>query len=284
MNDNARTHADWIGRTVYGANGDKIGDVSAVYADDVTGRPDWMTVSTGWFGSAEQFVPIAGTSAHGDDLTIAFDEDTVKGAPSVEDDAHLSADEERRLYAHYGMDYDADPTLETDVERADEGYGYSTGRDIDRDIDRDTANVAGSGDASVVRSEEELDVDKVERDAGKARLRKYVVTDDVTMTVPVRKEVARITRETLDGGEGGAIADDDVVEEITLTEEEVVVDKDVVAKERVGLETETVTEDRTVSETVRKERIETDGETDGETDIDGDIDGDIDTNENKPRI
>ncbi len=107
----------------HGANGGKIGDVTAVYADDVTGRPDGMTVSTGWFGSAEQFVSIAGTSMNGDDLTIAFSEDTVRDAPSVEDDAHLSADEERRLYAHYGMDYDADPTLETDVERADEGYG-----------------------------------------------------------------------------------------------------------------------------------------------------------------
>ncbi len=44
-----------------------------------------------------------------------------------------------------------------------------------------------------------------------------------------------------------------------MKDEEVVVDKNVVAKERVGLETETVTEDRTVSETVRNERIEVDG-------------------------
>lgn len=249
MSNNAPTHADWIGRTVYGSDGDKIGDVTNVYADDVTGRPDWMTVSTGWFGSAEQFVPISGTSMTGDDLSIAFNEDTVKNAPSIDGDQHLDADEERRLYSHYGMDFDRDST--DDVERADEGYAYSDNR-----ARRDDT----SGDTSVVRSEEELSVDKVEREAGTVRLKKYVVTEDVSMTVPVRKEVARVTREKVSDGNGGTINDDEVVEEITLTEEEVVVDKNVVAKERVGIETETVTEDRQVSETVRKERVDTDGD------------------------
>ena len=256
MTDTAPTHADWVGRTIHGSDGAKLGDVTAVYADDVTGRPDWMTVSTGWFGGAEQFVPIAGTTMDGDDLRTSFDEETVKGAPSVEDDDHLAADEERRLFEHYGMDPDAGPSADDDVARADEGYGYSAaGR---------PATDGGGDDASVTRSEEELRVEKTQRATGTARLRKYVVTEDVTMTVPVRKEVARITRETIgddEGGtNGGTIADGETVEEITLSEEEITVEKDVVAKERVGLETETVTEDRQVSETVRKEQVETEGE------------------------
>jgi len=251
---NTPTHADWIGRTVFGANGNKIGDITNVYADDVTGQPDWLTVSTGWFGSAEQFVPIAGTKVDGGDLRIAYSEDKVKDAPSVDGDQHLSIEDERRLFEHYDMDFDASATADVDVERADEGYGYSNNRVAE-------SGAAGNDDASVVRSEEELSVDKVQRDAGTVRLKKYVVTEDVSMTVPVRKEVARITRETVtDDGQGGTIADGETVEEVTLSEEELVVDKKVVAKERIGIETETVTEDRQVSETVRKEQVETDGD------------------------
>lgn len=261
MNENTPTHADWIDRTVYDSNGDKLGDVTNIYADDETGRPDWMTISTGWFGSSEQFVPIAGTSAHGEDLRVAFTEAKVKEAPAIDDEEHLSADEERRLFAHYGMNMDDKADVDTDLERADEGYGYSDPRADERKA-RPDANTGGKGDASVVRSEEELDVDKTTHEAGKVRLRKYVVTEDVNVTVPVRKQVARVTREKVDGTSGtGKISDDETVEEITLQEEEINVDKKVVAKEKVGLETETVTEDKTVSDTVRKERVETDGET-----------------------
>ena len=45
-----------------------------------------------------------------------------------------------------------------------------------------------------------------------------------------------------------------------LHEDEVVVDKQTVAKERVRMGTETVSEDREISEEVRKEQIETDGD------------------------
>ena len=44
-----------------------------------------------------------------------------------------------------------------------------------------------------------------------------------------------------------------------LHEEEPVVEKRVVPKERVRLDTETITEEREVSEEVRKEQIETEG-------------------------
>jgi len=254
MND-TRTHADWIDRTVYDRADNKLGDVSDVYYDDVTGRPEWMTVSTGWFGTAKQFVPIAGTSTHGDDLKIDYAEDLVKDAPSIDTDAHLDADQERKLYAHYGIDYNADPeTLDASLRerpRADEGFGYSDTRESDA--------------ASVVRAEEQVAVDKVQAEAGRVRLRKYVVTEDVNFTVPVRTEVAKVVREPIEGTQQGAIIDGAASEEeIVLKTEEVVVDKQVVAKERVGVETETVTTQEPVSETVRKERVEVDGEIDPE--------------------
>ena len=261
MTDTNQTHADWIGRTVYDSNDDKIGDVDQVYVDDVTGRPEWMTVKTGWFGSSTQFVPIAGTSMNGDDLRIGYTEDRVKDAPSIDGDGHLDADDERRLYDHYGLDFDSQHD-DVETPRADEGFRYADTREVAETPPPPQPVPATDGDTSVVRSEEEVSVDKVERDAGSVRLRKYVVTEDVNLTVPVRKEVARVVRTSVDGTEVGEIADGDTEEEIVLREEEIVVDKNVVAKERVGIETETVTEERTVNETVRKEQVEIDGDVD----------------------
>jgi len=47
--------------------------------------------------------------------------------------------------------------------------------------------------------------------------------------------------------------------EVTLHEERPVIEKETVPVERVRLDTETVTDQVTVDEEVRKERIETDG-------------------------
>lgn len=286
MADETRTHANWIGRTVYDRGGDKIGDITDIYYDDRTGRPEWMTVSTGWFGTKEQFIPISGTAAHGDDIRVEFDKDLIKDAPAVDaDDAHLSPAEERRLYSHYGFDADTNDvdTMYAGRNRADEGYTYYDRRDTER-ADTGRATTAGraatdrtatdraatgrttSDTASTTRSEEELSVDKTRHQAGTARLKKYVVTEDVNMTVPVKKQVARLTREPVRGDAAGRTADfTDDSEEVTLMEEEVSVDKKPVAKERVGIEVDEVTEQRQVNEKVRKEKVDVEGDV-GRTD------------------
>ena len=48
--------------------------------------------------------------------------------------------------------------------------------------------------------------------------------------------------------------------EVTLEKDEAVVDKRTVAKERVTLDTETVSETQTVADEVRKEHVEIDGD------------------------
>jgi uncharacterized protein (TIGR02271 family) len=108
-------------------------------------------------------------------------------------------------------------------------------------------------------------VGKAQRERGRARLRKYVVTEQVQKTVPVQREEVRVEREPItDANAGQARSGPDISEEeheVTLHEEEVVTEKRAVPKERVRLDKETVTEDRTVAEEVRKEQIEADGDT-----------------------
>ena len=114
----------------------------------------------------------------------------------------------------------------------------------------------------MTRSEEELRVGTTEREAGRARLKKYVVEEEVTKTVPVRREEVRVEREPItDANRDAAVDGPEISEEeheVVLHEEEVVAEKRAVPKERVRLETDVVTDEETVSDTVRKERVDTD--------------------------
>src|SRR4051794_8603170 len=57
MNESEAQMTEWIGRTAYDQSGKKIGRIEAVYADDSTGRAEWLAVKTGMFGGHASFVP-----------------------------------------------------------------------------------------------------------------------------------------------------------------------------------------------------------------------------------
>jgi uncharacterized protein (TIGR02271 family) len=258
----------WQGRTLVGSDGEKIGKISEIYEDPQTGKPEWATVSSGLFGTKSNFVPLAGASPAGEDVRAQVTKDQVKDAPGVEADGELSEQEEQRLFEHYGVPYTAEGS--TTAQGAPQAGGQTTGyeatgpTEAGGTVGHDTSGP--TTDDAMTRSEEELRVGTRQREAGRARLRKYVVTENVTKTVPVSREEVRIEREPItDANRGDALDGPDISEEeheVVLHEDEVVVDKQAVPKERVRLGTETVTEDQQVSEQVRKEQIETDGDTD----------------------
>jgi uncharacterized protein (TIGR02271 family) len=118
-------------------------------------------------------------------------------------------------------------------------------------------------DDAMTRSEEHLNVGTQRVEAGRARLRQYVVTEQQTVTVPVTREEVRIEREPItEANRGEALSGPDISEEeheVVLHAEQPVVTTEAVPVERVRLGTETVTEQQTVSGEVRKEQIEVDG-------------------------
>jgi uncharacterized protein (TIGR02271 family) len=268
--------------TVTDPAGEKIGKVGQVYLDDRTGEPDWVTVNTGLFGRSESFVPLRGASAEGDALRVAYTKAQVKDAPRVDVDGHLSEDEERRLYVHYGL---ADDDTGTDAGGTTGRTGADTGRREHRGGDDDTAARTGAtddtaartgasddaaasgrrdtGDDAMTLSEERLRVGTERREAGRARLRKYVVTEQKTITVPVTREEVRLEREPVtDANRGAALSGPELTEsehEVVLTEERPVVEKETVPVERVRLSTDTVTDEAHVSEEVRHEEVDTEG-------------------------
>jgi uncharacterized protein (TIGR02271 family) len=259
------TVQSWQGRAMVDPAGDKLGTIDAIYLDNETGQPAWATVTSGLFTAKTAFVPLAQAQAMGDSVQVPYDKDQVTDAPGMAADGQLSQDEEAELYRHYGLDYSE--------YRSDSGLPAGE-HDRDRDgIDDDLQDIAVGRDTSgpttdqaMTRSEEELRVGTQTREAGRVRLRKHVATETQTVTVPVQREELRVEREpitdaNLDAATSGpAISEEE--HEVTLREETPVVDKRAVPKERVRLDTETVTDERQVTEEVRKEHIEVDGDQD----------------------
>jgi uncharacterized protein (TIGR02271 family) len=303
--DQARTLAG-AGGNVVSTDGGKIGGIGQIYLDDSTGSPTWVTAKTGLFGTKESFVPLEGASVQGDDVVVGYDKDKVKDAPRVDPDGSLSPEEEDSLYSYYGLgsgstgagyadstsgtetgvasgyvengsDADYSETATTAGSGTGTGFAAGTGTtsgttstDRDLDADRGTVGHDTSGpttDDAMTRSEEQVTVGTTTRETGRARLRKYVVTENVTQTVPVSREEVRIEREPItdanrgDALDGPAISEEE--HEVVLHAEQPVVQKETVPVERVRLDKETVTDQETVSEEVRKEQIEFDG--DGDT-------------------
>jgi len=259
-----------IGQTAFGPGGQKIGSVGQVYLDNGTGEPAWATVNTGLFGTNESFVPLSDAQLTGEGLQLPYDKDRVKNAPNVESDRELSEAEESTLYSYYGV---ADTYSATDT-YTDTSVGTGT-TDAAGTVGYDTSGP--TTDDAMTRSREEVRAGTEKVQAGKARLRKYVVTEQQQVTVPVTREEVRVEREPItDANRDAALAGPDLSEEeheVVLTEERAVIAKETVPVERVRLSKETVTDQESVNVDVREERIETD--VDGtSTTISGSLDND----------
>ncbi|XVX19605.1 DUF2382 domain-containing protein [Actinomycetota bacterium] len=258
--------------TVVDENGEKVGSVSQIYLDDNTDQPRWATVNTGFFGTRSTFVPLDRADVSDDTIRVPFSKDFIKDAPNIDDDGHIDDAQQQELYNYYSVD----DTARYDDDRgrvAAGGVDRDRNVDVDRDrnvdVDRDR-NVDGD---SVVRREEELNVGKERVETGRVRLRKHVVTEQKTVTVPVEREEVEVVREPITDGDrerGGRLGEDET--EVTLTEERPVIDKEVVEKERVGLDKRTVQEEQQVNADVQREEVEV--ERDGNIRDDRDFDRD----------
>jgi len=265
-----------IGQDVYDESGQKIGSASEVYLDDETGQPEWVTVRTGLFGTKESFVPIRDADLTDDGVRVSVSKEKVKDAPKIDTDGHLSPQEEQELYRYYGMggsytgtETTTDTTQTTGMvgttqttgtmqttDTTDTGYAENDHGTVGRDVSGPTT------DNAMTRSEEQLHVGTRSEEVGRARLRKYVVTENVTETVPVSREEVRVEREPItDANVGNAMDGPAISEEeheVTLHAERPVVEKETVPVERVRLDKDVVTETETVSSDVRKEEIDFD--------------------------
>jgi len=243
---------DMQGSTLNSADGSKIGKITDVYIDADTKRPEWALVHTGLFGGRESFVPLAKAELSGGVAQVPYTKDQVKDAPNAEPDGELSQDEESQLYAHYGLPY-SESHSDSGLPTAGAAAPPAAAPAVDR------GRVEQNYD-ELTRHEERLKVGVVKRPSQTVRLTKHVVTENVTTTVPVKKERARITREPVTDA-NRAQARPEIKEgtyELELEEEQAVVAKETVPVELIHLGKESVVEQQHVTEQVAKEVVDID--------------------------
>jgi stress response protein YsnF len=277
-----------LGRTAYGADGDRLGTVSGAYLDNETGQPSWITIERGGLfrTTTHSFVPLEGAEVVDDGVRVAVDADAVKRAPHVEGDRVLSAADERGLRAHYGLDQ---PGLaEPGPPRTAPGPEQPTtapepGQPTTAPEPEQPTTAAAEQDA-MTRSEERARVGTTRVSASRAVLRKTRVVEDRTFSVPLGRDQVQVAYEPLpDGGAApvpgqasqgspqeqaqaqaheqgrpGADADDEGW--VVLYEERLVVRTEWVPVERVRLGVVGVQGEEVVQVDLRRERIDVDVE------------------------
>jgi uncharacterized protein (TIGR02271 family) len=212
---------------VIDSEGSKVAKVNVVFVDSATGRPEWAAVKTGLFGGHVTLVPLVNASTSNDALSVAFTKDVIKDAPHHDPDVELSSVDEAELLRYYGLS---------------------------------AGNSGSTTDEAMTRSEERMAVGKEQVATGTARLRKYIVTEQVTQTVPVSHEEIRVVHEPIteenrgDALRGGELTEEE--HEVVLHAERPVVTTETVPVERVRLATETVRSEQEVTGEVRKEQID----------------------------
>lgn len=201
------------GAEVYDNAGDRIGTVGQIYLDAHSGDPLWVTVRTGSLTFQESFVPLHGARLEADRLTVAAGRDRVRQAPMLDTDRPLGHEDAERLSVHYGL---------------------------------------SSDDDAMTRSEERLVTETRREPVTKVRLRKYLVTEQRQVTVPVTREEVRVEEVPVTESE----PETDAAAAMTLHAERPVVTTETVPVERVRLTKQTVADEETVTGTVRKEKID----------------------------
>ncbi len=136
------------GLSVLGPYGVRLGRVHQAYVNVHTALPEWVAVSTGPPDGQIRLMPLAEADHDRDALHVPYDLAQLTSAPIARPAKELSAEDQRRLYPHYGLQ--AGPA----VPPPDAG-------------DQDRSAQAGPDDAAT-RSEERLQVSheevRVERD------------------------------------------------------------------------------------------------------------------------
>ena len=292
----------WVDTQLIDLDGEVVGQIVEIFLDGETREPKWAQVAVAERGSERVFVPLSGADDYDGGARVKVTRNQVLTAPEVTAvEGRISPEQEDELERHYaGVGEAGSPaTGDAGTETLGRGAVTTTRHDAVEDV------------PPIVRSEEELVVERRAVPRERVRLVKRVITETVTRTVDVRREELHVERVPLDvGGDEQATSSEDAVPvqeadpssgapgrsrlaerlpgplaegltalqrrraaqgggltpnappfsdeevDVTLFQEEVVVTKRVVPRERVRLRRAVVVESSEVHDELRKERVE----------------------------
>src|SRR5215207_9211186 len=176
----------WAGLPVADRSSTAVGSVADVYLGRGTGEPEFVLVDAG--GERQAIIPLTDAEIRGGTLFVNVSAEQVTAAPPVEADPELTPDREAELYALYGHQ---PPALPPDAAATTE---------------------LPADHAEITRSEEQLFVGTESQVRERVTVKKRVVTEEVTVTIPLRREELVIEREPIEPGAAEAPPDAQIVD------------------------------------------------------------------------
>lgn len=225
--------SSWTGLPVADRSSAGVGVVADVYLGRATGEPEFVLVDTG--GGREAIVPLTDAEIRGGTLFVDVGADQVAAAPDADRADELTPEREAEIYAFYGHE---PPPLPPDAAATTE---------------------LPSDHAELTRSEEQLFVGTESHVRERVTVRKRVVTEEITVTIPLRREELVVEREPIEPGAAEAPADAQPVDaefDFVLLAEQPVIEKRLVPVEQVRVRKDVVVDEEIVSDELRKERID----------------------------
>ena len=221
------TSSDIItGAEVFGADGEKVGTVAAVY-------PGYIVVEKGFFFPNDYYIPLSAVASYDNDQVYL----------NLAKDAALNSG------------WDAQPAdLETSTYDTSMASGTSG---VAADFATGATAVATDEEIRVPVMEEELTATVREQDAGAVRIEKDVVAEERTLDVPVTEERVRVERRVVDrpATSADAAAFEETVIDVPLRSETVDVQKQARVAEEIVVSKEAVERTEQVRDTVRREEV-----------------------------
>jgi len=263
----------FAGYTVYDQNYEKIGKVDDLFVDE-NDQPEYIGVKMGFLGTRSTLIPmeIARVNDERQLIEVSVDKETAKNGPAFDDDREITPELENEVYSYYGLQaaQGSDERSAYGEYYGDEHPGVAMGdtesgefrkhAPEEEGVAEPGGDLDGEDELRVQRTEEELRVGTLEREAGAINVRKRVKTDRERMEVPTRHEEITVDRVPVEGEATEAEIGDAEVS-IPVTEEELVVEKRPVAKEEVRIRKDVVEDTEVVEEDVRREEVDVDDAT-----------------------
>lgn len=249
--------------TAYGGDGEKLGEVDGVIVDEREMQPRYLVVeSGGWFRSSKFVVPIGEVNR--------IDESEKRVYFKTLSRARLSGGEYPK-YDHEWWeknDYNSFSAHERELKQTysggDQQSASATGADSGEpqganeqvDYSHTLYRPPAEGARRLQLLEEKLRVSKQREQAGEVHIGKRLVSEQRSLSVPLRQERLVVERRPGGGQPAQSVGFGEQTVAVPLTKETVDVAKETVVGETVTVRKETSERTQQVQETLRKEELD----------------------------
>lgn len=245
------------GTPIFDVDGDKVGTVSQYNPQDA-----YLVMQKGWFFPHDVYVPLNAVSRQdADGLYLRYQKDDLKDLNWDQKPVMSREEANDTMTSRAGVITPGFDAAGSTVGTQQAFTDQTDTRNLNQTGVRNT-NLRNDQTIDVPVREEELVAGKRQEELGNVHIHKDVVQEQQTVTEPVMREEVHVERVPMQGQSATDIGTDAFQErdiDVPVMGEELVVGKQARVTEEIRLRKDQITENQSVTDTVRKERVNIEG-------------------------